>query len=525
MTSTQQRPATSAQPRVLPPVTRASMSFSLLAQPSDEPRRLRAGVVVVSVVVMVLVGFWGLDRGSLWLDEAATYTVVTRPVHEILTTLGNIDAVHGAYYLGLHLWMLPGGGEVWMRVPSVLAMGVAAGATAALGTRLAGARTGLVAGLLFSGWPLVSYYAQEGRSYALVTAAVLVATCCLVEALSGRGRRWWWGYAASIVVAATLNELAVLAVLAHAVTVLLVRPAWRVWRWWVVSVLVCGVLMAPVAVLSLQQSGQVSHTASVSRSTFEVLGEKFFGSSPWLPALVVGLVALGVLVEARRWRRHEGGGLLAMALPLLVVPVVVLLTFSLIDPLFEVRYVLFSVAGLPLLAARGVEQLAFIGARATGRVAAGWAVAGLLVVAITVVQLPDLRHERTVDSRSQDFSGAAAVLGAQAQPGDAVLFLPVSFRLGAMAYPDGFTHVDDVALQRSAVQAANLRGTVRKPGAVREAMLSRQRIWVFGTRGLRVKSTDQAGTNEMAVLSEHFVQERRFLVRGVEVDLYVRVDR
>jgi mannosyltransferase len=162
------------------------------------------------------------------------------------------------------------------------------------------------------------------------------------------------------------------------------------------------------------------------------------------------------------------------------------------------------------------------GARASGRVVSGRAVAGLLVVAVSVAQLPDLRHERTVDSRSQDFAGAAAVLRAQAQPGDAVVFLPASFRLGASAYPDGFAHVDDVALQRSAVQAANLRGTVRKPADVRAAMLARQRVWVFGTQGLRVKSTDRAGTNEMTVLSEHFVQERRFLVRGVEVDLYVR---
>jgi len=72
------------------------------------------------------------------------------------------------------------------------------------------------------------------------------------------------------------------------------------------------------------------------------------------------------------------------------------------------------------------------------------------------------------------------------------------------------------------VQAANLHGTVRKPADVQAAMLARQRVWVFRTKGLRVNSTDRAGANEMNVLSEHFVQERRFLVRGVEVDLYVR---
>jgi mannosyltransferase len=284
------------------------------------------------------------------------------------------------------------------------------------------------------------------------------------------------------------------------------------------------VLMAPVALLSLEQSDQVSHTAALGRGTFGVLEQKFLGSSLWLPVVVVGLVALGTAAEVRRWRRHEGGGLVAVALPLLLVPVVALLTLSLVQPLFEVRYVLFSVAGLPLLAARGIDQLASVASRTARRTAVGWAVAGLLVVAVSLAQLPDLRHERTVGSRSQDFAGAAAVVGAQAQPGDAVLFLPVSFRLGAMAYPAGFARVDDVALQRSAVRAANLRGTVRKPDAVRAAMLARRRIWVVGSPGLRVKSTDVAGANEMAVLRDHFVQERRLGVHGVEVDLYVRRD-
>ena len=500
------------------------MSSVVLGEPSEESRRLRVGVVVAPVVVMLVVGFWGLDRGSMWLDETATFTMATRSVRQILAVLGNIDAVHGAYYLVEHFWLRFGGGEVWMRVPSVLAMGVAAGATAALGSRLAGARTGLVAGLLFAGWPLVSYYAQEGRSYALVTAAVLVATYCLVQALSTRRRRWWWGYAVSLVVAAALHEFAVLAVLAHGVVVLLARPGWRVWRWWLASVVACAVLMAPIVVLSLQQSNQVSHVKPPSWSTLQLLAEKFLGSSPWLPAFVAALAVLGVVAEAWRWRRGEGGGLMAVALPLLLVPVVALLAVSLVQPLFEVRYVLFCVAGLPLLAARGGEQLAALAVRLTSRQAVGWVVAGLLVAAVSVAQLPDLRHERTMKSRSQDFAGVAAVVGAHAQPGDAVVFVPPTLRIGALAYPDGYRQVDDVALQRSAERAANLRGVNRKPAAVRDAMLGEQRIWVIGFKS-RMRLTDATAPPEMAVLREHFLQERRYPVHGVEVVLYVRKNR
>ena len=459
----------------------------------------------------------------MWLDEAATFTVATRPVRQVLAVLGNIDGVHGAYYLFEHVWLRFGGGEVWMRVPSVLAMGVAAGATAALGSRLAGARTGLVAGLLFAGWPFVSYYAQEGRSYALVTAAVLVATYCLVRALSAPGRRWWWGYAVSLVVAATLHELAVLAVPAHGVAVLLARPDRGAWRRWLASVLTCAALLAPIVILSLQQADQVSHVRPLTWGTLQRSAEKVLGSSPWLPAFVAGLAVLGVVAEVRRWRRREGGALVAVGLPLLLVPVVLLLTVSLVQPLFEVRYVLFCVAGLPLLAARGVEQLATVAVRATSRRAVGWALAGLLVAGVSLAQLPDLRHERTITSRSQDLAGVAAVLRAHAKPGDAVLFVPPTLRIGAMAYPDGFRQVDDVALDRSARRAANLRGTNRRPRAVREAMLREQRIWVVGFKSWTSR-TDGTAPPELVVLREHFQQERRYPVHGVEVLLYVRED-
>ncbi|WP_139209691.1 glycosyltransferase family 39 protein [Microlunatus flavus] len=498
------------------------------------PARLRrvdpavAAPVVASVVVMLVVGLWGLDRGSMWLDEAATYTVATRPVHQILAVLQNIDLVHGAYYLFMHLWLLPGGGEVWMRVPSVLGMAVGAGATAALGVRLAGPRTGLVAGLLFAGWPLVSYYGQEGRSFALVLGAVLLATWCLVQALASGRRRWWWGCTVCLVTAATLHEFAVLAVAAHAVTLLLARPAWRVWRAWLLSAVVCGLLVAPLAWLTQQQAGQVSYMTSPTWSTLTDLAAKFLSVNLWLSLVLVALVAVGTVAEVRR-RPPTPLGLAAVALPLLLVPVGLLLAASLVHPFFQVRYVLFSVAGLPLLAGRGVDQLASTAARVTRRTAVGWVVAVVLVLAVSLAQLPALRHERTTGSRSQDFAGAAAVVAAVARPGDGVLFLPLSYRLGAMAYPDAYAGVDDLALKRSAVQAANLRGTNRTPDAIRKEMLTRQRIWVVSTKNQRVKAGDEVGAAEMAVLKDHFAAEQLFPapgagVRSLEVHLYVRTD-
>lgn len=495
--------------------------------PPTETRRTGRAVVVASVLVMLAVGSWGLDRGSMWLDEAATWTVATRPVHQIRAVLDNIDVVHGFYYLAMHVWLSVGGGEVWMRIPSVLGMAVAAGATAALGVRLAGPRTGLVAGLLLAGWPLVSYYAQEGRSFALVTGVVLLGTWCLIQALSTGRRGWWWAYTPSVVVAALLHEFAVLAVVAHGVTLLLVRPGWRVWRAFVVSALVCAACVAPLAHKSQEQSRQVSYMTSPTWSTLVDLAEKFLSTSLWLTLVLVGLALVGAVAAVRDGRRRGGVGLAAVALPLLLVPVGLLLGASLVHPLFQVRYVLFSVVGLPLLAARGIEELAGAAGRATGRAAVGWAVAAVLVLGVSAAQLPALLHERTTSSRSQDFAGAAAVVRAGARPGDGVVFLPLTYRLGAMAYPDAYAGVDDLALKKSAVQAANLRGTSRTADQIRKDLLTRERVWVVSTKDLRVRSTDKVGAAEMAVLDEQFTEERLFpapgvAVRSLEVHLFVR---
>ncbi|PWS39670.1 hypothetical protein DKT74_37105, partial [Streptomyces sp. ZEA17I] len=90
-------------------------------------------------------GLWGLSRqNSVWRDEAATWQVARRSTAEIAQLLGNVDVVHGLYYLLMHgLFELFGPGTTVLRLPSVAAMAVAAACVAALGHRLAGPWAGL----------------------------------------------------------------------------------------------------------------------------------------------------------------------------------------------------------------------------------------------------------------------------------------------------------------------------------------------------------------------------------------------
>ncbi|MFE9066057.1 hypothetical protein [Streptomyces violaceusniger] len=134
------------------------------------------------MAVMLGLGLWGLDRGTMWRDESATYQMARRTLPQIRDALGTVDAVHGLYYLLMHPLLALHPSEVTMRLPSVLAAVAATALVAALGCRLARPRVGLWAGLLYAATPVVTHYAQEGRSYALVAAGAAWATYLLVGA-------------------------------------------------------------------------------------------------------------------------------------------------------------------------------------------------------------------------------------------------------------------------------------------------------------------------------------------------------
>ena len=480
-------------------------------------RRNRWLATAVASVVMLALGSWELNRGSMWQDEAATFEVSQRTIPQILAMAHHVDVVHAAYYLAMHVWMSVGSGEVWMRVPSLLAAGGSAGLVATLGTRLANARVGLGAGLLFAATPLVSFYAQEGRSFAIVCAAVLAGTYCLLRAVAGR--RWWWaGYLVAMLAAVVLHEFAVLALAAHGVTLLVNRVRWRVWLWWGGAVVVCGLAITPVAVVSIRQSGQVSWLTRPDLSTVGNLVEAFFGTTLWVLIPVLVLVGIGTTLPARPGEVR----LAAVAVPLLVVPPGVLVVASQLQPLFHERYVLFAVAGVPLLAAAGIQRVVGLTVRHGAATRASWVAMAVIPAAVFALQLPQHQHVRSVASRNNDLAGAAGVVQRGARSGDAVIFMPPRYRAAELAYPEAFVKVDDIALARTPVQAADLRGVDGGRRMVRTAMLAQGRIWVVGRSGLRVRTGEKGAVNERAVLRSHFTRAQDVRVHGMEVALYVR---
>ncbi|GAA2501443.1 hypothetical protein GCM10023100_48050 [Actinocorallia cavernae] len=332
-------------------------------------------MVGVPAAVMLALGLWGVDRGGMWRDEAVTFQVAGRTVPQIWRLVHGVDAVHGLYYLLMHAVLAVHADEVVLRLPSVAGAVLTTALVAEVGARLARPRVGLWAGLLYAVNPMVGHYAQEGRSYALVAAGVMGATLLL---LRGVERGAWWGYGLVLGVTCWLHEFAVLVVLAHGLSLALARVRGRVWRGWGCAAGAVLLSLLPMVVVSRAQAAQVAWLRRPTGETVAGLARQFFGTSEGVYWVCLGLAVAGLLAgaaEGRGTRRGEfaltetGGRkgqvtLAGVAAPLVVVPPGVLMLASQSSPpLYVDRYVLYALAGAPLLVAAGGEWVAGIAER------------------------------------------------------------------------------------------------------------------------------------------------------------------
>ncbi|KOU17257.1 glycosyltransferase family 39 protein [Streptomyces sp. WM6368] len=383
-------------------------------------------------LLAVLLGLWGLERGgSMWRDESVTWQVAHRPLGRILELLDRVDAVHGLYYLLMHGVFEAWDGGLWaLRLPSVAATALAAAGVAAIAHRLVGERAALLAGCAYALLPPVQMYAQEGRSYALVAAAVVWATYLML-------RERWAAYAVVLLLGCWLHEFAALALLAHAFT------AWRSrgWRWSAAAVVA---LLLPLAVVSARQAEQ--QLGWLGRPSWQ----------DWAAYAVVGAAALLLA-------RGAPGDLVRVALPLVLLPPGLLMVISLFHPWYVDRYVLYALAGLALLA----------GARlATARGWWPWLLAGVLLVAFGFWSV----WLRTPESRKDDALAVAAAVRERARPGDAVVFMPARRREWLLSSPEVYGELRDVALDRSPAASRSLQGTELPPERIREALVASPRV-------------------------------------------------
>jgi mannosyltransferase len=471
---------------------------------------------VLPSLVMAAAGLWGIGGASYWRDEAATLTAVHRSFGQLVVMLGHVDAVHGLYYLVMWpLVRVAGAGEVVTRLPSVVAMAVAAGLVAALGRRLVSPATGLAAGLIFAILPPASKYAQDARAYAMVIMLAAAASYLLVRAIGSTGRRRGWlaGYAACIGVMGALDAFALPLIVAHAVTVglaLLRADGGRIWpgapggepgrgagslaAGWLAAVAAAVAFASPILVLGFAQRGTLGWIRHKPQGLGAVQVSWQVAGPGGLVVAALVVAAAGLAVSAlgglARLRAGWPWRLTALCLPWLLVPPAVLIGLSFLTPVFTTRYILYCLPALALLAGAGLtaacRPLKTMAQRQPqpGLPAAGWAVGAAALVAVAAFGFGSQLKIRGPGGQGDNLRRADQIVAANRLPGDALIITGGSARHVPDAYPYGLAQLKPVSQAQNAVAAGNLNGTVAPPAVVRQRLAGVNRVWLVAGRGV-----------------------------------------
>jgi len=478
--------------------------------------RRRRGWLIVAIpaAVTLVLGGYQIGGPSLWRDEAYTKDAIARPFGQIFVLLGHQDAVHGAYYLLMHVVAaVLGTSAAALRFPSLCAMVIASGFVAATGRRAAAlalapdagrngrgldvpALTGLLSGLLFATAPYMTYYAQMARSYAIETMFAVIASYLLLRAWPDGRWRWWLGYAAAVALTGLFNIFGLLIVAAHGITLLLTdargqtTPGRRIGRIplrWLAACGVAVIVLGPLLGLASRQQGQIAWLHRPTLNAMERLLTNLAGSRPLIAPFA--LLALGGLLAAwlaDHWRPLNPA---AIALPWLVVPPFVLVAVSFVKPVYYVRYIEFCLPALAILAGAGLTGLIRLAAvtplrwsrRGRWRLGLTWLPAVLAVAVLAALLAGPQQAIRQTAARPDNLRLASAIVAAHEQPGDVVFYIPATMHVIGTGYPAPFGRLRDIALNRSAIASGTLTGTeITSPARLKSRFTasSARRVWV-----------------------------------------------
>lgn len=299
--------------------------------------RSRAFWIVAGLTVLAAtLRFATLGAQAYHHDEIVTASRVLRDgFWHAMEAVGFSESAPPLYYALAWLWtQLTGTGEVGLRSVSALA-GVATVPVAyLLGAELRGRRAGILAAALVAVNPMLLWYSQEARSYALLVLLTAAAALYFVRALdrspaSGRRDLTLWGVFSALALAT--HYFAIFPIALEAVWLLWRRRREAVAGLWIV--VLAGLALAPLAIhqMSLGHAEWIGgrslgHRVWEVGVTFVVgeTGDIVSRPETALPAILPLLAVLAGLLllalRADRGERRAGGLMLALAAVTVVGP-------------------------------------------------------------------------------------------------------------------------------------------------------------------------------------------------------------
>ena len=379
-----------------------------------------AGLTVLAVVVR-----WSTLHASLHGDELFLYAIVhDRSLREVLSTVHHTEKTPP---LGFVLsWLFASGHDITtsVRIPSFVAGVATVPLVYLLGRRTVGQGAGLIAAAWFAISPFQIYYGTESRSYAQVTALVVLSTLAFLIALERRRLGWWALYAVAAAAAVYAHYIAAL--------VLVPQAAWALWKHresareqlFAHAVVVLAWLpWLPFFLTQARHSDKealfLSTVAPVRVSRVSSFaGRALFGHPGFtlkqLPgrgaeAVMLGALAIALAVVAYRWiatRRPPAPPRAAALLVLLaVVPVVAIVAYSL-----RPQHSFLLPRNLSVAVPYALLLIGWLLTRPPQALAIALSVAALAALAVGTVKAQD------PDNQPPDGRGAARFIDAHAPP-------------------------------------------------------------------------------------------------------------
>jgi 4-amino-4-deoxy-L-arabinose transferase-like glycosyltransferase len=481
-----------------------------------------AAVGLITALALAL-RLYRLGALSLWSDEGISAAFVKLDWYNLGRILWRREANMALYYLLLRAWMQGGQSEAWMRLLSALASAATVPVLYLLGRRLFGVAVGLAGGLLLALHAYHIQFAQEARSYSLVTFLVAVSMYFFVRGVEDcRNRDWNW-YIAASALAIYAHFFAVLVVIAQWVSLYCLEPSsvsrlnaaqqTPSPRGFLRAVKLIALWTLPIWLfIATTGAGPVAWVPRTSMADLCTFGELFSGEGARVLLGLYGVCSAATLIAAVRLVAHRSsaGWRYALVSAWFVVPVVVSLVFSLARPVFYPRFLLVALPGLVLMVAQGLFSIRPRWLAVAALAFVGWSACG------------GVQHYFRTFAK-EDWRSATEYILSQADPGDAIVFYKPQSRFAYSYYAErlGQFKTHPVIVFPGHGDRPAWRDFMPKfePRRFVDAAQDYRRVWLVLTQGLTPDNDPRLRQIQEAIAGrDHIIGQREFT--GMTVSLY-----
>jgi mannosyltransferase len=399
-----------------------------------------AGVslLVALTALGAVLRFARIGAQGFWFDEGNTALLVHLSPGKMLGLIPQSESTPPLYYCVAWVWArLFGYGEVALRSLSALAGVATIPVLYVAGAKLISRRAGLIAAALAACNPLLVWYSQEARSYALLVllgALSLLALAFALDRTTPRSLTWW---AITCGLALATHYYAVLLIVPQVVWMLAVHRSRRSVQVASTAVALCGLALIPLAI-SQNGTGNSDWISPIPLHLrlAQVIPQFLIGfQAPAQDVLrplaaAMALIGLGLLVpRSEAIARRRALALAGLALGGLALTLI-LIAGGVDDLITRNVIVLWLPAALVVAAGLGAPR-----ARVLGIAAAG------VLCAIGIVAVAGVATDRSF--QRPDWRAVARVLGPRppaGSPGRAILIqryrdlLPLSLNLPGLRF-------------------------------------------------------------------------------------------